>query len=97
MAKKVARSHANLNSFSPVPGLATRAGHGESGIGPEPFDMLKLSEKFPEKDVCTSILDADIVYFVKPRPLPGVFFPINFAKNGASATFAGADAEAFTP
>jgi hypothetical protein len=67
------------------------------GTGLTVFAMLKLSEKLPEKEVCTSILAADTVYFVKPSPLPGVFLPINLAKYGASATFAGVDAEAFTP
>ena len=79
------------------PICGARGDQDATGIGFAPLAMLKLSEKLPEKEVCTSILAADTVYLVKPNPLPGVFFPINLAKYGASATFAGVEAEAFTP
>ena len=79
------------------PICGARGDQDATGIGFAPFAMLKLSEKPPENEVCTSILVEDTVYLVKPNPLPGVFFPINLAKYGASATFAGVDAEAFTP
>src|SRR5436190_20421615 len=79
-----------------MPGFATITGHGEVCAGLGPFSMLKLSEKLPENEVCTSILPSDTVYFVKPSPAPGVFLPISFAKNGASAAFAGFEADALT-
>src|SRR5205807_5588504 len=48
------------------------------------------------KYVCTSILLAETVYFTKPSPPPGVFFPISLAKYGASATSAGCVADWLT-
>jgi hypothetical protein len=42
--------------------------------------IVKLSWNDDENELLASILSADTVYFMKPCPLPGVFFPISFAK-----------------